>query len=97
MARDDLNLIRELKTRIAELFALYEAVENENRQLGETIRDLKQKLAVLEEEKSKLAEKYENLRIAGYWKSGYEDKQVARKKVNKLLREIDKCIALLNK
>ncbi len=97
MASDDLILIRELKNRIAGLFARYEALEDENRQLGETIRELEQKIEILEEEKSKLADKYENLRIAGYWESGYEDKRTARRKVNKLLREIDKCIALLNK
>lgn len=97
MASDDLVLIREFKTRIARLFAEYEALEDKNQQLGETIRELQKNIETLEEEKSELAEKYENLRIAGYWESGYEDKQVAREKVNRLLREIDKCIALLNK
>ena len=97
MASDDLLLIREFKARIAELLEAYEALENKNRQLAESNLELKKRIEVLETEKSELGKKYENLRVAGYLESGYEDNRMAKLKVNKLLREIDKCIALLNK
>ena len=97
MASDDVDLIRELKAGIAELLARYELLETEKAQLKESILELNRQMEILEKDKSELEKKYENLKLARYLEFGYEDNQVARKKVDNLLREIDKCIALLNK
>jgi hypothetical protein len=97
MTGEDLLLIKELKARIAELIAQYEFLETKNSQLDDEILDLKKRIDLLEEEKIKLGHKYENLRLAKFFESGYEDNKMAKLKINKLLREIDKCIALLNK
>ncbi|NQU87383.1 MAG: hypothetical protein HQ541_16640 [Mariniphaga sp.] len=97
MTGDDLLLIKEFKSRIADLLAQYELLETKNSQLNDSVLELKKKIEVLEMEKSELGKKYENLRLAKFFESGYEDNQMAKLKVNKLLREIDKCIALLNK
>jgi hypothetical protein len=97
MTGEDLLLIKDLKARIAEFMALYESLELKNSKLNEEILGLKKQIYSLEEEKVKLGQKYENLRMAKYYESGFEDNQIAKQKVNKLLREIDKCIALLNK
>jgi|WetSurMetagenome_2_1015567.scaffolds.fasta_scaffold103384_2 hypothetical protein len=97
MTGEDLLLIKDLKARVAEFMALYESLELKNSKLNEEILGLKKQIYSLEEEKVKLGQKYENLRMAKYYESGFEDNQIAKQKVNKLLREIDKCIALLNK
>jgi hypothetical protein len=97
MTGEDLLLIKELKARIAELMALYESLELKNSQLNEEILGLKNQILDLEEEKTRFGQKYETLRMARYYESGFEDTRIARQKVNKLLREIDKCIALLNR
>lgn len=97
MTGDDLLLIRELKTRIADLIAKYELLESTNSQLKNDILGLQGKIESLEKEKSELGQKYENLRLAKYLDSGYDDNRMAKLKINKLLREIDKSIALLNR
>jgi hypothetical protein len=94
---EELLLIKDLKARIAELMAHYESLELKNSSLNEDILALKNQIVILEEEKVKLGQKYETLRLAKYYESGFEDNRIARQKVNKLLREIDKCIALLNR
>lgn len=97
MTGDDLLLIKELKNRVAELIGLYEGLESKNSQLNEEILGLEGQIKLLEEEKISLGHKYENLRMAKFFESGYDDNRVAKLKLNKLLREIDKCIALLNR
>lgn len=97
MNSDDLFLIRELKSGIADLMSRFELLEEKNLQLEKTILQINQKIENLEKEKSELENKYENLRVAKFFESGYEENQMAKLKLNKLLREIDKCIALLNK
>lgn len=96
MTGDDLLLIKELKSRVADLIEQYEWLESRNGQLNQEIKELKRQINTLEEEKTKLGQKYENLRMAKFFESGYDDNRMAKLKLTKLLREIDKCIALLN-
>ncbi|MBN1821883.1 MAG: hypothetical protein JXR31_15805 [Prolixibacteraceae bacterium] len=97
MTSDEYTLIKELKSGIAELINRYELLEGKNLKLKETVLELENKIKSLENENSELVKKYENLRLARFFESGYEDNRMAKLKINKLLREIDKCIALLNK
>jgi hypothetical protein len=64
-------------------------LENENIRLKEETERLKS-LAKDLEEKNKI------LKIAGAL-SGFDNNQKAKLKINELVREIDKCIALLNR
>lgn len=67
-----------------------------NRALQETITALKIQIEVLEKEKADLVTRYENLKLAKSMESGYGDSREVRQKIGKLMREIDKCVALLN-
>jgi hypothetical protein len=40
--------------------------------------------------------RYENLKVAKALAEGDPENQAAKHKINKILREVDKCIALLN-
>ena len=84
MTGDDLILIKEFKARIADLITKYEILESKNTQLKNEILEIQGKVELLEQEKSELGHKYENLRIAKYLDSGYDDNRMAKLKINKL-------------
>ena len=54
-------------------------------------------IELLEKDKLELSQKNEQLKIATHLLSGVDENREAKQKINKLVREIDKCIALLNK
>ena len=97
MTDEDRLLLNDLKTNTIQLFELFNHLETEKTQLEEKILSLKQEIEMLEQEKSELGQKHEQLKMASHILSGVDEKREARQKINKLVREIDKCIALLNK
>ena len=96
MTEEILLLVRELKEKIHLVFDEYKKLEKRNEVLQQDIISLKERFQVLENEKGEIRVKYENLKLAKVIEAGYGDSQLARQKMNKLLREIDKCVALLN-
>ena len=58
---------------------------------------LKSEIEILEKDKLDLGQKNEQLKIATLLLSGVDENREAKQKINRLVREIDKCIALLNK
>jgi hypothetical protein len=96
MIEESLLLVKELKEKIQLVFGEFEKLEKKNEDLQLEIDSLKNKVTLLEEVKGLLATKYENLRLAKTIESGYGDNRLARQKINKLMREIDNCVALLN-
>ncbi len=61
------------------------------------VLNLKHEIELLKKEKLELNQKIEQLRLATHILSGVDENREAKQKINKLIREIDKCIALLNK
>jgi len=97
MTDEDHLLLNDLKANTTQLFSLFISMEREKKQLEEQILSLKQEINKLEQEKSDLDRRHEQLKIASHILSGVDEKREAKQKINKLVREIDKCIALLNK
>jgi len=97
MTEEESVLLGNLNENIRLLFDEYENVENKNGLLKEEINRLKSKIQVLEREKSELSKKIEQMKLATLILSGVDENREAKQKINKLVREIDKCIALLNK
>jgi hypothetical protein len=96
MTEEILLLVRELKLKIHLVFDEYEELEKGNEVLRQEIISLKKRVEVLENEKGQIGVRYENLKLAKVIEAGYSDNLSARQKINTLLREIDKCVALLN-
>ncbi len=96
MSEESLLLIRELKGKVQLIFDEYEKLEKKIEELWGEISSLNEKMEIIKSEKENLAKKYENLKLARIIESGYGDNRAATLKINKLLREIDKCVALLN-
>ena len=97
MTDEELLLLNNLKINVRQFFIEFENVENENKALEKTILGLKQEIELLKQEKSEISKKNEQLRLATHLLSGVDENREAKQKINKLVREIDKCIALLNK
>ena len=96
MTEESLLLVKELKEQIHLVFGEFEKLEKRNEELKQEIVSLKNKIGFLDEEKSILSNKYESLKLAKAIEAGSGDIQAARNKMNRLMREIDKCVALLN-
>lgn len=97
MTEEDYLLLNDLKTNTQQLFKGFNVLENEKKLLEEKILNLKKEIEILEQEKSELSRRNEQLKVATQLLSQNEERQEAKQKINFLVREIDKCIALLNK
>lgn len=97
MTDDDHLLLNDLKANIQQFFNEFNKLETEKNQLENKVISLKNEIESLELEKSDLSHKNEQMKIATHILSGSDENREAKQKINRLIREIDKCIALLNK
>lgn len=96
MTEESLLLVRDLKERIHRLMGEFEQLDGRNGELQDEIAALKGQMEVLEKEKAEIVTRYENLKLAKTMESGFGDSREVRQRIGKLMREIDKCVALLN-
>jgi phage shock protein A len=97
MTEEDRLLLFDLKENMQHLFELCHQFEEEKKMLLEEVEALQNKIESLEHERSELGKKNEQLKVANQLLSQTDENQEAKQKINSLIREIDKCIALLNK
>jgi peptidoglycan hydrolase CwlO-like protein len=93
---DEKLLVNDLKLRVQNLFQELGKADKKISSLTEDISVLQNQVKVLREDLEKITRKYDNLKQARVWESGHGDNRSARQKINKIVREIDKCVALLN-
>jgi hypothetical protein len=86
-----------LRDRIKQIINLHEAEKVKNRTLEVQKKELEEQIKILVKEKEELSLKYNNLRLAKQLDASIDNTHDAKLKVNRIVREIDKCIALLNK
>jgi hypothetical protein len=91
------SIVSSLEEKINKLLSALNQMRVDNKQLSEELNNAKHTIDLKEIELKELNEKYENLKLARLLVNGSEDVHSAKLKVNKIVREIDKCIALLNK
>ncbi len=97
MTNEDNLLLDELKANTGRLFQEFSNLENKIESLENRVLGLNSDIELLEKDKLELSQKNEQLKIATHLLSGVDENREAKQKINKLVREIDKCIALLNK
>jgi hypothetical protein len=91
------DLINSLTGRIKAIIELYEKQKKINKTIENNNKELQEKLILLDNNLRDVEEKYENLRLAkALVSSDNEGTHDAKIKVNRIVRDIDKCIALLN-
>ena len=92
----DQNTVDEVKVKVRKLMELYEKSKSHNVQLQRENENLKNELKQKESEIASFKEKFSNMKLAKSIAS-VESPHDAKIKINRIVREIDKCIALLNK
>lgn len=88
-------IINELNSKVEKLIKLYISSLEKNKDLERQIAALENKIVESEREKQDLNEKLKTAKLANAM-SGGENNHEAKLRINQLVREIDKCIALLN-
>lgn len=96
MTEKDQKLLAEFETRMKQLISLCDILREENKILRDEMSQKNIKIESLSEEVKQLKTKYDNLKLVKAL-SG-QDIEVAeesKKRLSKLVRDVDKCIALL--
>jgi len=91
------EIIKSLRDKLHSIISLYENAKENNQNLQAENDSLRQRV---EKEGSVVAElenRNKALNLSRAFLTSSEDVQDAKLKVNKIVREIDKCIALLNR
>ncbi|MDP2336663.1 MAG: hypothetical protein Q8N05_09470 [Bacteroidota bacterium] len=91
------NLLVDLKMKVKQIIAKHEMLKQEKQQLFEKTGDLEGTINQLRQENRSLEQKYENLKLVKMLVASDDENKDAKNRIQKLVREIDKCIALLNK
>ncbi len=91
------NLLEDFRAKVKQIIAKHESLKQEKRQLVEKIGELEKTIGSLREENRLMEQKYENLKLARMLNVSDDESKDAKNRIQKLVREIDKCIALLNK
>lgn len=90
-----MDKLSEVSERIELLGNRLAAAEDENEQLKVQLAEAIRELKIKDQRVSELNEKQKIITLAGSLPSGESRKDV-KLKINDMVREIDKCIALLN-
>ncbi len=91
------DTFEQLQLRIRQVMELYQKKKIENEQLKKKNIELEEKLKLDDNRLNDLEEKYNKLKISKALIASSNDVHDAKLKVNRMVREIDKCIALLNR
>jgi site-specific DNA-adenine methylase len=86
-----------LKSKVEELISAYEKLKEENLRLIEQKANLENILHEREIAYMELDKKYNQQQLAKAFADSSQDAHDAKIKVNSIVREIDQCIALLNR
>ena len=86
-----------LNRKIDELVNNFNSLKVENINLKTRNEALNSELLNRDDEMKELEKKYERIKLSGALLGEGENASEAKRKINELVREIDKCIALLNK
>ncbi len=89
------ELIQLLETRVGQLLQQDEALREQFRALEAKIAERDGQIAELERQKQEMKAQYDNLKVARILELSDSDTRNARQKINRLVRDVDKCIALL--
>ncbi|HOZ30267.1 MAG TPA: hypothetical protein PLL66_05070 [Bacteroidales bacterium] len=91
------RLILRMKENIHKLILLYTNEKEKSKKLSQEVKRISNELNIYIDKNKETEKKYENLKLAKAISGTDGEDKEARTKLNKIIREIDNCIALLNK
>lgn len=89
------KLLSDINNKLNKLIVINENLKTENAIIKEENEILLQKIELKEIEVKQLKERINKLKIFKTFETGKDNKE-AKNKINELVREIDRCISLLN-
>lgn len=96
MTEEYKKLLSDFDARLKQLMLLCDKLKAENEGLTLALEKEKANVSDTNDALRVLTAKYDRLKLAGFVTASKSDVTSAKLRVNKLVREIDKCIALLN-
>ena len=95
MTSEDTQLVKLLETRVRQLILRNQELRKQNAQLWQQVTADDARIQTLEEQKQQLAAQYADLKTARMLQLSDNDTRNAKQRMAKLVRDIDKCIAIL--
>ncbi|WP_372771962.1 hypothetical protein [Mangrovibacterium sp.] len=74
----------------------YSALKDEKQEFERKLAEMQDTIAGLKSENEQLVKKYEDLKVAKVLSVNDDERKQVKLRINKIVREIDKCIAQLN-
>lgn len=92
----DEQLLINLEVRMRQLMYYCDSLKEENDRLMKEIEEREDTVALLMDKIETLEQKYSDLKFAKSFSSGgEEEREEAKKRLSKLVRDVDKCISML--
>ncbi len=95
MTNEESQLIKLLQTRIRQLVLQDQELRKQNAQLWKQVADDDALIESLRAENQKLSAQYADLKTARMMQLSDDDTRNAKLRISRIMREVDKCIALL--
>lgn len=96
MTPEERQKLRLFETHVRQLIIKHKALEQEVKELKAMVDEQNEKIGTLALDNELWQKRYNDLKIAKMIDISSEESENAQKRIAKLIREIDKCIALIN-
>lgn len=97
MAQSNIELARELEEKVKQLLVSYKSLKDKNLALQADNAKLSAELATAKQAYADLDDRFNTYRLTVAVTGDSDATTDAKRRINLLVREIDKCIALLNR
>jgi len=96
MTEEDKKLLSTFEARLRHLMYLHDELKRENAEIKQLLEEKEEEVARLRSDYNELEVVYANLKIAKTISLTDSEVKDTKQRLSKLVREVDKCIALLN-
>lgn len=96
MTEEDKKLLSTFEARLRHLMYLHDELKRENAEIKQLLEEKQEEVAKLRSDFNELEVVYANLKIAKTISITSSEVKDTKQRLSKLVREVDKCIALLN-
>jgi len=90
------EIISAFEIKLRKLISEYKTLQIQNKKLQEEISQKSENIIIAHGEILELRKKNDHLALANQLSGSIEDKAEAKKQIDRMVREVDKCLALLD-
>jgi len=92
----DVSVANNLRGKIEELLSRYEALQRENEELSAKVRSCEETINDNNLKIKELTQRLDKLQLISAFDGNTTEKAETKRKISKMIGEIDKCIAMLS-